>query len=148
MLRFSKAKVIVTIAFIVIGLLLAVPSLMSREQRRGDPARAAGCVPSWIVPSRAIVLGLDLQGGSHVLLEVDVQDLMRTPDDAAARRRAPRPARARTSLRRAASSSCRAACRCAFRTGASATALMPKLRELSQPIGNAILGQTGAVTSR
>ena len=51
---------------------------MSREQRKAFQRALPGWVPSWIVPSRAIVLGLDLQGGSHVLLEVDVQDLMRT----------------------------------------------------------------------
>ena len=30
------------------------------------------------MPTQAIVLGLDLQGGSHVLLEVDVPDLLRS----------------------------------------------------------------------
>ena len=51
---------------------------MTREQRQAVPDCPPGWVPSWLVPTRAIVLGLDLQGGSHVLLEVDVPDLMRT----------------------------------------------------------------------
>ena len=78
MLRFSTSKVVATIAVIAIGLLLAVPSLMSPEQRKALQASVPSWVPSWFVPTNAIVLGLDLQGGSHLLLEVDVPDLMRT----------------------------------------------------------------------
>src|SRR5919112_4181334 len=77
MLRFSRSKIIATVGIILIGLLLAVPSMMSREQRQGYLNAIPSWVPSWLVPSRAIVLGLDLQGGSHVLLEVDAQDLIR-----------------------------------------------------------------------
>ena len=77
MLRFSRSKIIATVAIIVIGLLLAVPSMMNREQRQAFLNAVPSWVPSWLVPSRAIVLGLDLQGGSHVLLEVDAQDLLR-----------------------------------------------------------------------
>src|SRR3712207_7862898 len=77
MLRFSRSKIIATVAIIVIGLLLAVPSTMNHEQRQAYLNAIPSWVPSWLVPSRAIVLGLDLQGGSHVLLEVDSQDLLR-----------------------------------------------------------------------
>ncbi|HKG23452.1 MAG TPA: protein translocase subunit SecD, partial [Blastocatellia bacterium] len=77
MLRFSRSKIIATVAIIVIGLLLAVPSTMNREQRQAFLNAVPSWVPSWLIPSRAIVLGLDLQGGSHVLLEVDGQDLLR-----------------------------------------------------------------------
>ena len=47
----------------------------SAEARQSIQRSIPGWVPSWLVPTRAIVLGLDLQGGSHVLLEVDVPDL-------------------------------------------------------------------------
>src|SRR5215204_2451248 len=77
MLRFSTSKIVATIGFIVIGLLLAVPSLFTPQQRQGFVQSMPGWLPSWVVPTRAIVLGLDLQGGSHVLLEVDVADLVR-----------------------------------------------------------------------
>ena len=77
MLRFSTGKIVATIGFIVIGLLLAVPSLFSPQQRQGFVQSIPSWVPGWMVPTRAIVLGLDLQGGSHVLLEVDVADLDR-----------------------------------------------------------------------
>ena len=94
MLRFSRSKIIATVAIIVIGLLLAVPSTDDpRAARRPSERSIPSWVPSWLVPSRAIVLGLDLQGGSHVLLEVDGQDLLRTQITTAARRRPPHPAR-------------------------------------------------------
>ena len=66
MLRFSRSKIIATVAIIVIGLLLAVPSMMNREQRQAYLNAIPSWVPSWLVPSRAIVLGLDLQGGISV----------------------------------------------------------------------------------
>jgi preprotein translocase subunit SecD len=51
---------------------------MGREERAAFQAAIPSWVPSWLVPTRAIVLGLDLQGGSHILLEVDQADLVRT----------------------------------------------------------------------
>ena len=71
MLRFSRTKIVTTLAVILIGLSLAVPSFFSPEQRKGFVAGLPGWFPSWIIPQRAIVLGLDLQGGSQLLLEVD-----------------------------------------------------------------------------
>ena len=73
MLRFSTSKIIATI-----GVHRHRPA--ARRSEHDDAASSGrsfqrslpGWVPSWIVPTRAIVLGLDLQGGSHVLLEVDV----------------------------------------------------------------------------
>jgi len=142
MLRFSRSKIIATLAVIVIGLLLAVPSMMSREQREAFQRAIPDWVPSWLVPSRAIVLGLDLQGGSHVLLEVDVPDLLRT-----------QTTQLRDDIRRILRET-----RVAPQGGIQVTPrgaqirvpdpadrekILPRLRELSQPIGNAILGQTG-----
>ena len=40
-------------------------------------ARLAGVLPSWLQPN-AIVLGLDLQGGAHLLYEVDRGDVIRS----------------------------------------------------------------------
>src|SRR5690349_10661235 len=78
MLRFSTTKIALTIGAVLIGLLLAVPSAFTPEQRKAFAQAVPNWIPSWMVPTRAIVLGLDLQGGSHVLLEVDVADLART----------------------------------------------------------------------
>ena len=77
MLRFSNTKIAATLGIVLIGLLLAVPSMLTREQREGLQKSIPSWLPSWIVPTRAIVLGLDLQGGSHVLLEVEIADGVR-----------------------------------------------------------------------
>jgi preprotein translocase subunit SecD len=142
MLRFSKSKIFATLAIIIIGLVLAVPSMMSREQRDAYLAAVPSWVPSWLVPSRAIVLGLDLQGGSHVLLEVDSQDLLRTQlatlrDDV---RRILRDTR--VSSQNGIQLTPRGV-QIRVPDAADRERLMPRLRELAQPVGNAILGQTG-----
>src|SRR5262245_9789868 len=65
MLHYSKTKTLLTLLIVGLGLLLVVPNLISPE------ARAK--LPGWA--QRTIVLGLDLQGGSHILLEVDANAL-------------------------------------------------------------------------
>jgi SecD/SecF fusion protein len=142
MLRFSNSKIIATVAIIVIGLLLGVPSTMDREQRQAFLNAIPSWVPSWLVPSRAIVLGLDLQGGSHVLLEVDGQDLMRAQTTALRDdiRRVLRDNR--VSPQGGIQLTPRGA-QIRITDAAERERVLPKLRELSQPIGNAIIGQSG-----
>jgi SecD/SecF fusion protein len=142
MLRFSRSKIIATMAIIVIGLLLAVPSMMSREQRQAFQNSLPSWVPSWLVPHRAVVLGLDLQGGSHVLLEVDVPDLLRTQtttmrDDV---RRILRETRVAP---QGGIQLTPRGVQIRVPDAADRERLLPKLRELSQPLGNAVLGQSG-----
>lgn len=142
MLRFSTSKVVATMAIIVIGLLLAVPSMMGHDQRVAFQQSLPSWVPSWIVPTRAIVLGLDLQGGSHVLLEVDVQDLVRTQttqlrDDV---RRVLRETRVSP---QGGIQLTQRGVQIRVADAAERERLLPKLRELSQPLGNTILGQSG-----
>ncbi|WP_112664228.1 protein translocase subunit SecD [Microvirga flavescens] len=142
MLRFSTSKVVATMAIIVIGLLLAVPSALSPDQRKALHASLPSWVPSWVVPSRAIVLGLDLQGGSHVLLEVDTQDLLRTQttqlrDDV---RRVLRETRVTP---QGGIQMTQRGVQIRVTDAADREKLLPKLRELSQPMGSAILGQSG-----
>jgi protein-export membrane protein SecD len=62
MLHFSRWKTAAIVAAIVAGLWLALPNLMPQGWRTA--------MPGWL-PHRAVTLGLDLQGGSHLLLEVD-----------------------------------------------------------------------------
>src|SRR3954466_2084354 len=146
MLRFSTTKIVATIGAILVGLLLAVPSLFTPQQRHDFVESVPRWIPAWMIPTRAIVLGLDLQGGSHVLLEVDVNDLVRgrtglvnqLRDDVRRvlrENRAPVEGGIQTTQRgvqvRIADPNERAR-------------IVPKLRELSQPLSNAIIGQTGA----
>ncbi|HLH10620.1 MAG TPA: protein translocase subunit SecD [Methylovirgula sp.] len=73
MLRFAKWKVISILAMTACALLVIIPSLLPPSARAG----LASHLPSWI-PVRTVVLGLDLQGGSHVLLEVDSNSVVKT----------------------------------------------------------------------
>lgn len=63
MIQLSRWKIVVLALSLVFGLLFAYPNLLPQETR----AR----LPGW-APSSGLNLGLDLQGGSYLLLEVDV----------------------------------------------------------------------------
>ena len=65
MLHYSRTETLITLLIVGLGLLLVVPDLVSPETRAK--------LPGWA--QRTIVLGLDLQGGSHILLEVDANAL-------------------------------------------------------------------------
>ncbi len=73
MLRFPPWKVASVFVMTLVSFLLIVPSLLSPETR----SALQKSLPSW-VPAQAIVLGLDLQGGAHLLLEVDSADVTRS----------------------------------------------------------------------
>jgi preprotein translocase subunit SecD len=73
MLRFARWKVASILAMTLVSFLLIVPSMLSPDTR----AAIQKALPHW-VPVQAIVLGLDLQGGAHLLLEVDSADVTRS----------------------------------------------------------------------
>ena len=62
MLVFERWKIILVLVISLLGIVYAVPNFLSRS--------SAGSLPTWL-PHKQINLGLDLQGGSHLLLEVD-----------------------------------------------------------------------------
>ena len=64
MVYFAKWKMILVAIVCVFGLAFAFPNLLSDEEAAG--------MPGWL-PSQKMNLGLDLQGGAHLLLEVDVK---------------------------------------------------------------------------
>ncbi|TIV64184.1 MAG: protein translocase subunit SecDF, partial [Mesorhizobium sp.] len=68
MLYFSRLKMILIWLAVAITVILAVPNLF--------PASTLAQLPSW-VPKRQMTLGLDLQGGSHILLQMDQNDLIK-----------------------------------------------------------------------
>ncbi|WP_315919790.1 protein translocase subunit SecDF [Mesorhizobium sp. SP-1A] len=68
MLYFSRWKAILIWLVVAATFLLAAPNLFSPE--------TLAKLPSW-VPKRQMVLGLDLQGGSHILLKIDQNDLIK-----------------------------------------------------------------------
>src|SRR5215472_7755330 len=57
-------KRILVLVICILGIIYAIPSFLSEKERQN--------LPSWL-PSHAVNLGLDLQGGSHLLLEVDLE---------------------------------------------------------------------------
>lgn len=65
MLNFSKTRTAIILAICVLGVLLSIPSLIGPSN-----------IPSWL-PARHFNLGLDLQGGSYLLLEVDAEAVKR-----------------------------------------------------------------------
>jgi len=62
MLYFSPWKTTLILLAVLAGFLYAAPNLLSSDTRKD--------IPTWL-PNRAMTLGLDLQGGSHILLQVD-----------------------------------------------------------------------------
>ncbi|HRK19463.1 MAG TPA: protein translocase subunit SecD [Hyphomicrobiaceae bacterium] len=69
MLHFSRWKIVVILLTVLGGLIAVTPNFLSRE--------TLDRLPSWM-PKRQMPLGLDLQGGAHLLLAMDADDLKRT----------------------------------------------------------------------
>lgn len=67
MVYFAKWKIALVVIVCLLGVAFAAPNLMSRNMSDN--------LPSWI-PNQQISLGLDLQGGSHLLLEVEAQTVI------------------------------------------------------------------------
>jgi preprotein translocase subunit SecD len=68
MLDFPRWRVVMLSSLIVLSLLAAIPSFLPKAWLDRIPAG---------VPKQTISLGLDLAGGSHILLEADVAQLQR-----------------------------------------------------------------------
>ncbi|MEQ1940524.1 protein translocase subunit SecDF [Mesorhizobium sp. CN5-321] len=68
MLYFSRWKTIGIWAVVLLGVLFALPNVI--------PASMLAKMPSWL-PKSPMTLGLDLQGGSHILLKIDQNDLIK-----------------------------------------------------------------------
>ena len=67
MIHFPPWKVYGIIGFCLLSLFFASPNLMTKE--------TLSKLPSWL-PQTQFNLGLDLQGGSQILLEVDFKEGM------------------------------------------------------------------------
>lgn len=71
MLNIEKWKVVLTILICVLGFAYAAPNLLPKEQQEAMEKN----LPSWF-PTKTVNLGLDLRGGSHLLLEVDLKPVI------------------------------------------------------------------------
>jgi SecD/SecF fusion protein len=67
MLQFSPLRTVLILLVALCGILFTVPNFFSKEQ--------VASWPDWL-PKQALVLGLDLQGGSHLLLQVNRESII------------------------------------------------------------------------
>jgi preprotein translocase subunit SecD len=68
MVYFAKWKIALVLAVCLLGLLFSLPNFLSRAQ--------LDAMPHWL-PREQVSLGLDLRGGSHLLLEVGTRAVIR-----------------------------------------------------------------------
>jgi preprotein translocase subunit SecD len=68
MLHFAPWKILFIVLILAFGAAMAAPNLFSRD--------TAEHLPDWL-PHKQISLGLDLQGGSHLLMEVDMKSVLK-----------------------------------------------------------------------
>jgi preprotein translocase subunit SecD len=66
MLYYSRWKIAFIVAITVLGVFFSIPNLFSKE--------TVDSMPKWLL-FRKMALGLDLKGGSHVLLQLNVNEL-------------------------------------------------------------------------
>jgi preprotein translocase subunit SecD len=67
MLDFAPWKRIAILVLCVLGIAFALPNLVGKETRES--------LPTWL-PHQAVNLGLDLRGGAHLLVEVQVEEVV------------------------------------------------------------------------
>ena len=138
MFRQSTLKTVLIGLTLFLGAYFTLPTLLGQEGMRA----VSNYLPSFLIPKGTIKLGLDLQGGVHVMLEADrpglTRDLMRQMQEDVRRiLRNERIAPTGGIVAQTRGVSLRVT------DAAQRAKIMPKLQELSTPITNAAIGQTG-----
>lgn len=72
MLHIEKWKVVLTAILCVLGVVYTIPNLLPEHQQQWLAEKGRG----WL-PHKTVSLGLDLQGGSHLLLEADIAPVIK-----------------------------------------------------------------------
>ncbi len=129
MLHFSRPKLFLVLAVTLIGIAFAVPNIL--------PANIRAAIPSWL-PSSTVVLGLDLQGGSHILLEVDAEALRR--ERAVALRDDIRRVLRDERIGYTGLTSNERGAQARLRDPADSDRVLQKVRELATPVGGGLTG--------
>lgn len=132
MLHYSRTKTILTLLGVGLGLLLLLPNFLSESTREQ--------LPDWL-PKSAVVLGLDLQGGSHILLEVDAQAMRRSRLENL--RDEVRNALREENVGYTGLGVAGESVQVRTRDPADTQRAVERLRQLAQPITNTVLGATG-----
>src|SRR5262249_28551237 len=129
MLYFSRAKAAAILLTALVICAFTIPNFFSEQTVKSWPAWA----------QRRLVLGLDLQGGSHILLEVDRNDIIKQRldtlrDEVVRTLREARITWANAPAVRGGSVEVR------LREGADFSTALTKLRGLSQALGGVLQG--------
>ena len=64
MYKLSRSRIFIILAICLVGIFFAIPNMLKDTSK----------LPSWWQP---VNLGLDLQGGSNLLLQVKIDDVMK-----------------------------------------------------------------------
>ena len=76
MLYFSPWKIALIAGVILLGFFFSLPNFVPAEQRYVDVEQQEETRGIWsVLPHKTINLGLDLRGGSHLVFEVDIEDV-------------------------------------------------------------------------
>lgn len=138
MFRQSTLKTVLIAFTLFFAAYVSLPTILGPDRMKA----ITGVLPSFLVPKGAIKLGLDLRGGVHVMLETDKaglsRDLVRQLQEDV--RRVLRTERVAPTGGIVAQSR-----GVSFRVtdAAARTRILPKIQELSVPVSNAVLGNTG-----
>ena len=132
MLHFTRLKALAIILTAVIVCGFAVPNFVSPQRVKSWPEWA----------QRYIVLGLDLQGGSHILLEVDKNDV-RQQQLVSLRDETRKTLREAKIIWQTIPTVRGGSIEVRIRQDQNQQAALAKLKELAQPITNNIIGVTG-----
>ncbi|MDQ8700023.1 protein translocase subunit SecD [Hyphomicrobium sp. LHD-15] len=129
MLHFERWKIFAIVATCLVGLLFALPNFFSKETVASWP----NFMPKWQMP-----LGLDLQGGAHLLLALDQNEIRK--DWLSNIREDARKTLREAKIGFSAIGVTGDAVQVRLVKPEDTDAALKELKKLSQPIGNAILG--------
>ena len=138
MFRQSTFRSVMIALTLFLGFYFTLPTLLGPEIMR----QVGNVLPAFLVPKNAVKLGLDLQGGVHVMLEADkpglTRDLVRQlQEDVRRVLRTERVAPTGGIVAQTRGVSLR------ITDAAQRTKVLPKLQELAIPVTNAVIGNTG-----
>jgi SecD/SecF fusion protein len=132
MLHFTRSKIIAILLTCLAGLIVALPNFFAKERLASWPS---------FVPHQQMPLGLDLLGGAHLLLAMDQDEIRK--DWLGNLKDGARKALRDANIKYSALGVQGPQVQIKLTNPEDKEAALKELRKLIQPIGNAILGQSG-----